>query len=115
MDTLWGLLQNDQITETYVDLGHHFPDWKIGDSLPDNVVVVERSSHPTPDWNQSVQFNGYQKINGVWTETWGIVDVTDPYVLYRLKVIKNNAQTWFSTQDYENNKEQVLTEIENYK
>jgi hypothetical protein len=114
MDTLWGLMQNNQIIETYVDLGHHFPDWKIGDALPNNVVVIERSGHPTPEWNQAIQFNGYQNINGVWTETWGVVEITDPYVLYRLKVKNNNAETWFSTQDYETNKDQILTEIQNY-
>ena len=112
MSNLWGFVQDNKIINTFVDFGRQFDDWKEGEPLPNNVVEIKRMPHPQAEWNQAVEFDGYGLVDGCWTELWKIVEITDPYVLYRLQVKQNKQETWFSTQEYESNKEQVLAEIQ---
>jgi len=58
------------------DIQLEYPDFKVGDKLPDGWIEVIETGRPTPVENKII-YEGYpEEINGVMTQNWVIRDMT---------------------------------------
>jgi hypothetical protein len=67
---------NNEYPRHYGDIQLDYPDWQLGDTLPEGWVKVEQTSRLETETDQ-VSYEVYPKeIDGVWYQTWTVRDLT---------------------------------------
>ena len=110
---LYGIVENDKIVETFVDIVARYPLYRPWNALPDGMVEIQPTNPPAIEWNQVVNPNGYVLKDGVWYQNWIVKENTDEYSLYKLKAQTIPNNTYLTTDDYAKDPEGTLAAIRN--
>lgn len=71
-----------------------FPDTSFSEAFqpPEGYVLVKRAAQPATDYTKNVAEGEPALVEGVWTQTWVVVDATEEEVQDRIKAIASRIR-----------------------
>jgi hypothetical protein len=110
---LYGIVENGEIVETFVDIRAKYPLYRPWNGLPEGIVEIQLTNPPDHEWSQVVNPNGYVLKDGIWHQDWIVKEITDEYALYKIKAQSIPNNEWISTSEYIADPEGTLAAIRN--
>jgi hypothetical protein len=76
------------------DIINRFPEWTLGDDLPEGWSEVEVGTIPECLPSQRVEENPISEINGKWVRSFKIIDLTSEEIATLAKLDKLSNPNW---------------------